>query len=59
MPQVHTSGHASVKDLRRLVGAIRPSRVVPIHSEAGDRYRDLFTGVDCHADGDWWEVKSA
>ena len=59
MPQVHTSGHASVKDLRRLVGAIRPSRVVPIHSEAGDRYRDLFAGVDCHADGDWWEVKSA
>jgi ribonuclease J len=59
MPQMHTSGHASVKDLRRLVGAIRPARVVPIHSEAGDRYPDLFDGVDCHADGDWWEVRCA
>jgi len=59
MRHLHTSGHASVKDLRRLVDAVRPSRVVPIHSEAGDRYPDLFPGVECHTDGDWWEVKSA
>lgn len=56
MPQLHTSGHASVPDLRRLVGAVRPTRVIPIHSEAGDRYAGLFPGVECHADGDWWEV---
>jgi ribonuclease J len=34
MPHLHTSGHASVKDLRRLVDAVQPVRVVPIHSEA-------------------------
>ncbi len=56
MPHLHTSGHASVKDLRRLVDAVLPTRLVPIHSEAGDRYRELFPGVECHADGDWWEV---
>jgi ribonuclease J len=56
MPHLHTSGHASVRDLRRLVGAIGPSCIVPIHSEAGDRYTDLFANVECHADGEWWEA---
>jgi ribonuclease J len=53
---VHTSGHASVADLRRLVGALGPTKVVPIHSEAGDRFAELFPGVERHTDGDWWEV---
>lgn len=56
MPHLHTSGHASVKDLRRLVDAVQPGRVVPIHSEAGSRYPELFPNVECHADGEWWEV---
>jgi ribonuclease J len=53
---VHTSGHASVADLRRLVAALDPKRVVPIHSEAADRFSELFPRVDCHDDGTWWEV---
>ncbi|MGH2688701.1 MAG: MBL fold metallo-hydrolase RNA specificity domain-containing protein, partial [Actinomycetota bacterium] len=54
--QIHTSGHASVADLRRLVAGLAPRRVVPIHSEAGDRFAELFPDVERHADGDWWEV---
>ena len=53
---LHTSGHASVKDLRRLVDAVRPGRVVPMHSEATDRFAELFPRVERHADGEWWEV---
>jgi ribonuclease J len=53
---VHTSGHASVPDLRRLVAAIDPKRVVPIHSEAADRFSELFPRVEPHDDGEWWEV---
>jgi ribonuclease J len=53
---VHTSGHASVADLRRLVAALDPKRVVPIHSEAGDRFAELFPRVEAHSDGVWWEV---
>jgi ribonuclease J len=53
---VHTSGHASVPDLRRLVAAVDPKRVVPIHSEAADRFADLFPRVEPHSDGNWWEV---
>jgi ribonuclease J len=54
--QMHTSGHASVTDLKRLVAAVAPRKVVPIHSEATDRYDKLFPSVDRHSDGEWWEV---
>jgi ribonuclease J len=56
MEHRHTSGHASVADLRRLVSALAPACVVPMHSEGGDRFSELFTGVDRQLDGVWWEV---
>jgi ribonuclease J len=54
---LHTSGHASVKDLRRLVDAVRPATLVPIHSEATDRFEELFPRVERHADGEWWSAE--
>jgi ribonuclease J len=53
---VHTSGHASVSDLQRLVKAMKPNRVVPIHSEATNRFAELFPNVERHPDGQWWVV---
>jgi ribonuclease J len=53
---MHTSGHASVLDLQRLVEAMRPNRVVPIHSEATNRFAELFPSVEQHPDGQWWDV---
>jgi ribonuclease J len=53
---VHTSGHASIRDLRRLVSAINPHRLVPIHSEATGRFRELFPRVEQRPDGQWWAV---
>jgi ribonuclease J len=55
---LHTSGHASVPDLRRLVDALAPARVVPIHSEAGHRFAELFPRVEPHGDGEWWDVRN-
>jgi ribonuclease J len=52
----HVSGHAYVKDLQRLVAALNPGRVVPIHTEEPDRYGSLFPRVEAHPDGEWWEV---
>lgn len=52
----HASGHASIPDLQRLVQAIAPGRIVPIHSSAGDRYAEFFPRVDRQRDGEWWEV---
>lgn len=54
--QHHTSGHAFVEDLQRLVGAFAPARVVPIHSEASNRFSELFSRAEPHGDGEWWEV---
>ncbi len=52
----HTSGHASVRDLRRLARSIDPERVVPIHTDAADAYDGLHPRVAVHGDGEWWDV---
>ena len=53
---IHTSGHASLMDLKKMVAAIDPVNVVPIHSFMPERYSDLFPNVQIHNDGEWWEV---
>jgi len=53
---IHTSGHASPGDLKKLVAAINPHKVVPIHSFMPERYPELFPNVEVHDDGEWWEV---
>ncbi|MBE3036123.1 MAG: MBL fold metallo-hydrolase, partial [Candidatus Atribacteria bacterium] len=53
---IHTSGHASPVDLKKLVAAINPRKVVPIHSFMPERYPELFPNVEAHCDGEWWEV---
>ncbi len=52
----HTSGHAHITDLARLVDAFASARVVPIHSEATDQFPNHFPRVERHTDGEWWEV---
>lgn len=55
--QHHTSGHATPADLVRLVEAMKPDVVVPIHTEAIDAYANTVgEDVQPHADGTWWEV---
>lgn len=53
---IHTSGHASPADLKRFAAALRPGKVVPIHTFMPERYLVLFENVDFHNDGKWWEV---
>jgi len=52
----HSSGHASVADLRRFVDALVPGRVVPIHTQAPEKFATLFAHVDPQQNGAWWEV---
>lgn len=52
----HASGHAHVPDLQRFVSALRPDRVVPIHTAAAERFGELFPGVEVRVDGEWWDV---
>lgn len=54
--QLHSSGHAPVEDLQALAGATGSARVVPIHTSAPHRFHELFSNVEQHADGEWWEI---
>jgi ribonuclease J len=53
---IHTSGHASPGDLKRIVEAINPKTVIPIHTFLPERYDELFPNVQVHSDGEWWEL---
>ena len=53
---IHASGHASVRDLQRLATAIDAERVIPIHTDAPQRYPKLFDRVSIRSNGEWWDV---
>ena len=53
MDDIHTSGHADVPTLKRFAAAMNADRIVPIHTEHPERYRELFgSTVEQHADGE-------
>lgn len=52
----HTSGHATVDELKRFVAAFGDSRIVPIHLEDRDAFAELSVNVELQHDGKWWEV---
>ena len=47
----HTSGHAPVADLQRLATALKPRMLVPIHTEHGEDFSQLFANVVTLKDG--------
>ena len=54
--QIHTSGHASPRDLQRFAVALNPEVLVPIHTARPKAFHELYSKVKCHADGEWWAV---
>jgi len=53
---IHTSGHATIAALRRLVQAFPDSRIVPIHLDNPEEFAKLAENVDLKNDQQWWEV---
>ncbi len=49
---LHTSGHAKLEDMKKLVDAMVPEMVIPIHSFHPDKYKDHFPNVMCVDDGE-------
>ena len=57
LEHAHTSGHASIGDLKRMAEAIAPRMLVPIHTFEPGRFPDYFgPRVTRKEDGDWWEI---
>jgi ribonuclease J len=52
----HTSGHASVPDLRRMRDAFPDAVAVPVHLQDRERFVELFDNVELHDDGKWWSI---
>jgi ribonuclease J len=52
----HTSGHASVADLRRLRDAFAGAVAVPVHLDDRERFAASFSSVELHEDGEWWSI---
>jgi ribonuclease J len=48
---VHSSGHAERRDLQRMAEALKPGRVIPIHSDRPDRLADFMARVEVAANG--------
>ncbi len=53
---LHTSGHASLVDLKRVAAVLAPRSLVPIHSCATDCFGDHFDYVVRRDDGVCWEA---
>jgi ribonuclease J len=42
LKDIHTSGHAEFKTLNKIVVAMKPKTIIPIHTEAAESYKALF-----------------
>jgi len=56
LSKIHTSGHADTPTLKRLVAALQPKTVIPIHSEHPELFETLFPNVVARTDGEWWSI---
>jgi ribonuclease J len=50
-PQIHTSGHATLADIQRLIKGLNPKRIVPIHSMNPHLLKEFSDKVEVMEDG--------
>ena len=53
---LHTSGHATVADIRRVIEGLDPQKLIPVHTLHPDSFRDFSDKTDLKADGVAFEV---
>lgn len=53
---LHTSGHATVSDIKRLMDGLNPKQIVPIHTMMPDTFLDYSDKVELMKDGVMFEV---
>lgn len=53
---LHTSGHATVDDIQRLMVELEPKKIIPIHTMMPDAFEGLSDKVELKEDGVEFEV---
>ena len=53
---LHTSGHAKVSDIRRLIDGLNPKKIIPIHTTMPDAFLDYSDKVELKIDGEVFEI---
>ncbi len=54
--EIHTSGHAVREDLQGFAAALKPKRLIPVHTEKADDYENFFENVFVLHDGEMLHV---
>jgi len=55
--QVHTSGHAGIGTLKKVVKKLKPGIIIPIHTFHPDKYGSLFSQqIEQVSDGEVFEM---
>jgi ribonuclease J len=52
LKQIHTSGHADVETLKRVIDSIKPVKLIPIHTMDPEAYKNLYPNVWLVEDGE-------
>ena len=55
---IHTSGHADISALKKIVASLKPKIVVPIHTFCPQEFKQMFNNTICLNDGDIFELSS-
>ena len=53
---LHTSGHATVSDIRRLIDGINPKKIVPVHTTQPNAFLEYSDKVEIQKDGKTFEI---
>jgi ribonuclease J len=56
LEHVHTSGHATVDKLKEFAAALNPERIIPIHTEHAELFKEFFWPVKILKDGEVFDL---
>ena len=48
---LHTSGHAGINDIQRIINEVNPKKVIPIHTLYPEKFYDFSTNTELKKDG--------
>lgn len=58
LTEIHTSGHAYVRQLEKLVRSLEPRHVIPIHTFHPEKYAELGSNVVRLKDGEMMDLET-